>query len=234
MVTKALQLPGGFLVWLLVVVCAIGLSQTTRAEEKIENLVSQVTVRPDALLEKRETIIVNSESDQIKRGLLYRIPSAFKDRTDREVKTELDVLEVRRDGNPEPFTIEPTAQSITIRIGHKDIFIGKGQHIYEVHFLIKGPINYFESYDALYWTAGVAGWSFPVERATVMLELPKGAELLQATAGVAGTVLPGLPSADFRTVRQQGNQFQVETTRRLEPFESLSVAVAWQKGFVKE
>ena len=73
------------------------------------------------------------------------------------------------------------------------------------------------------------GWTFPIERAATIIRLPEGANVGQHSVY---TGYQGLNGSDARVTVAAGNRFEAETTRRLEPNEGLTVAVAFQKGIV--
>ena len=82
------------------------------AEEVIRNFVSDVTVNVDGSLDVRETITVNAEGDQIRRGILRDFPTTYIDKNKVRVRVGFDVVSVERDGlkigRVRPSSIEPT------------------------------------------------------------------------------------------------------------------------------
>ena len=73
------------------------------------------------------------------------------------------------------------------------------------------------------------GWTFPIEKARVVIRLPAGASILQHAEY---TGYQGSKAADARVTSSQGGLYEAETTRRLEANEGFTVAVGWQKGIV--
>ena len=72
------------------------------AEEVIRNFISDVTVNVDGSLDVRETITVNAEGNQIRRGILRDFPTTYIDRNKVRVRVGFDVVSVERDGKPLP------------------------------------------------------------------------------------------------------------------------------------
>ncbi len=199
------------------------------AEERITSFVSDVTVNADASLNVRETISVTAEGDVIKRGILRDFPTIYTDRSGQRVTVGFEVLGVKRDGRAEPYALESLSNGTRIRIGDKDVFLRPGEYRYEISYRTTRQIGFFADYDELYWNVTGNGWTFPIERARVMIRLPEGASIGQhaeytGRAGVAGS--------DARAVSASGNFYEAETTRRLGPEEGFTVAVNWQKGIV--
>jgi hypothetical protein len=199
------------------------------AEERIVNFVSDVTVNTDASLTVHETITVIAEGNEIRRGIFRDFPTDYIDRHGVRLRVGLDVLDVRRDGRDEPFAIESLSNGKRIRIGDKDVFIDPGMHQYDITYRTTRQVGFFETFDELYWNVTGNGWLFPIERAQVAIRLPPGAEIGEHAEY---TGRQGSRGTDSRVTSVSGGEYRAETTRRLEPEEGFTVAVAWQKGLV--
>jgi hypothetical protein len=199
------------------------------AEERIASFVSDVTVNADASLTVTETISVIAEGNVIKRGILRDFPTTYRDRTGQRVVVGFDVIGVKRDGQVEPYALEALSNGTRIRIGDKDVFLDYGPHRYEITYRTTRQIGFFPDYDELYWNVTGNGWTFPIERARVVIRLPEGASIGEHAeyTGYAGS-----RGNDSRVIRASGSLFEAETTRRLETEEGFTVAVNWQKGIV--
>lgn len=199
------------------------------AEERIENFISDVTVNRDASLEVLETIAVTAESYEIRHGILRHFPTVYTDRHGIRVKVGFDVLEVRRDGRSEPYGLESISNGVRIRIGDKDTYLTVGEHTYEIRYRTTRQLGFFDDYDELYWNVTGNGWTFPIQRASVIMRLPVDARIVQHAEY---TGYQGVSGGDYRVTAAAGNTYRAETTRRLEAKEGFTVAVAWQKGIV--
>jgi hypothetical protein len=84
--------------------------------------------------------------------------------------------------------------------------------------------------DELYWNVTGNGWDMPIDRARGRVVLPEGARPRRHAVytGATGTSLAG-SHAESR-VTERGLEFA--STRPLEPFEGVTVAVGWAPGFV--
>jgi uncharacterized membrane protein YgcG len=215
---------------LAAILCLVfGLVQAAGAEEVIRNFVSDVTVQTDGTLEVRETITVNVEGTQIKRGILRDFPTTYKDRHGQQVQVGFDVLSITRDGHNEPWSSSYTGNGVSLRIGDKDVYIDYGEHTYVITYTTTRQIGFFETFDELYWNATGNGWTFPIERAEAIIRLPQGAKTGQH-AVYTGPF--GASGRDAAVTASGGTLFAAQTTRRLEAGEGLTVAVSWQKGIV--
>lgn len=207
----------------------LALIAPVRAEERIASLISDVTVNTDASLDVRETITIEAEGFEIRRGILRDFPTIYTDRHGIRVSVNFDVLDVKRDGIGEPYGIEPLANGKRIRIGDGDVLLRSGQHTYEITYRTTRQIGFFSDFDELYWNVTGNGWTLPIDHAAATIRLPPGARIRE---GDAYTGYQGQSGKDFRISSAEGGRVQAETTRRLNPNEGFTVAVAWQKGIV--
>lgn len=199
------------------------------AEERVTSFVSDVTVNTDASLTVRETIDVFGEDGEIRRGILRDFPTTYPDRNGARVVVGFEVIEVRRNGNREPFAIESISNGKRIRIGDKDVLLGVGPQRYQITYRTTRQLGFFEDYDELNWNVTGNGWTFPIEQARTIIRLPVGARIKQHDLY---TGYFGDKGKDARVNAASENLYDAETTRRLNPGEGLTVAVAWQKGII--
>lgn len=210
--------------WLLLAFAA-----AAAAEERILNFVSDVTVNKDASLTVREAITVQAEGDDIKRGIIRDFPTVYRDHLGQRVRVGFDLIEVKRDGRPEPYSVSAVSNGRSIKIGEAEVFLEHGSHTYEITYKTTRQIGFFDSFDELYWNVTGNGWTFPIDQASVTVRLPLGARILQhhEYTGAAGS------TANASTVdASSGSEYRARTTQRLEPGEGFTVAVAWPKGVI--
>jgi len=187
-------------------------------------------VHVDSSLTVSEDITVRSAGQEIKRGIVRDFPTTYKDRLGNTVRVGFEVEEVLRDGRREPYHIKPAANGVKVYIGQKDKLLARGVHTYTIRYRTNRQLGYFQDFDELYWNVTGHGWTFRIDRAEAVVELPPGARVLQHAAY---TGAKGSKGQDF-TVRQddRGN-LVFTTTRPLPPGQGLTVAVAWPKGVVR-
>jgi uncharacterized membrane protein YgcG len=217
----------------LVVLAVLGLlvlaPPLSAASERIRNFRSYIVVHADATMTVTETITVQSAGRKIRRGILRDFPTIYQDRMGNRVKVGFQVQEVLRDGRPESFHTEPVGNGVRIYIGKADILLQPGIYTYTITYQTNRQLGFFQDYDELYWNVTGNGWTFPIDAAEAVIELPSGARILQH-AGYTG--FQGDRGQDF--VAQPGDHDIIfETTRGLAPKEGLTVAVAWPKGVVQ-
>lgn len=199
------------------------------AQEAIRSFVSDVTVAADGELTVRETITVNAEGNQIRRGILRDFPTSYTNPDGTRVRAGFTVLKVERDGRNEPYAVESMANGKRIRIGDKDVFLSYGEHTYNIYYKTNRQIGFFDGYDELYWNVTGNGWTFPILNATAIVRLPAGAEI-QQHAIYTGSY--GEAGNDAEVTETSAARFAARTTRALGQGEGFTIAVAWQKGIV--
>ncbi len=200
------------------------------AQERIINFISDVTVLADGDLDVTETITIQAEGNQFRRGIFRDFPTSYRRRSDgTRVIVGFDVISVTRNGRAEPYRTESYSNGVRTRIGDANVFIQRGQHTYTIRYRTTRQIGFFDTFDELYWNATGNGWNFYIDNAEARITLPQGAQIGK---NALYTGPQGDTGKDARVVEQTSNRIVWRTTRRLPPYNGLTVAVAWQKGIV--
>jgi hypothetical protein len=205
------------------------LNSAVLAEERIEQFTSDAQVNVDGSVDVKETISVNAESRQIRRGIFRDFPTTYTDQKGLRVVVGFDVISVKHDRQPEPYSIENLSNGKRIRIGSAEVFLEPGIHVYEIEYRTTRQLGYFADYDELYWNVTGNGWQFPIEATTAVVRLPPGAKIRQHAEY---TGYQGEDGHDSKVFNASGNEYRAVMTRSLSPGEGMTVAVAWQKGIV--
>lgn len=215
---------------LFFVVCvALALAQPGQAREEIRAFASDVTLRTDGSVLVVETVDVNAEGDQIRRGVYRDIPIVLLGPSGNKIRVGLDVASVTRDGRAEPFRVERMGNFQRIWIGDPDQFIGTGSHRYVITYTMDRMARAFADHDELYWNATGNYWDFPIVKSIARVTLPDGAVIseLSAYTGVAGSTEQAVT-----VTRNSDNTATFRTQRELGPGEGMSFAVSFQKGII--
>ncbi|MGE3874758.1 MAG: DUF2207 domain-containing protein [Parvibaculaceae bacterium] len=199
------------------------------AAERITSFTSEVAVGADSALTVKETIAIVSEGNEIKRGINRDFPTRYKDRNGLAYIVGFEVLGVKRDGHDEPYTVLSIDNGKRIRIGSADVFLDDGPHVYEITYKTTRQLGYFQDYDELYWNVTGNSWTFPIEKAEAVIQLPPGATIKQHAEY---TGRQGESGHDVEVIQSTGDRYVARTTRVLAPDEGFTVAVGWPKGFV--
>ncbi len=199
------------------------------AAERILRFVSDVKVERNGDLVVTETIAVQAEGKDIRRGILRDFPTSYTRRDGAHVEVGFDVQFVTRDGAAENWTTERMSNGVRVRIGSADRLLNNGRHEYVIRYRTTRQIGFFADYDELYWNATGTGWTFAIDQAEARITLPEGVTFRQ-TALYTGP--QGARGQDAAIVEQRPGYIVFRTTKPLPARNGLTVAAAWQKGVV--
>src|SRR5665647_19484 len=214
----------------MVLALLAGATAASAQSERILNFKSFVKVHPDASMTVTEDITVQATGQEIKRGIIRDFPTTYRDRLGNTVTVGFKLEEVLRNGQAEAYHTERAANGIKIYIGSKDVYLQPGSYTYTIRYRVDRELGFFKDFDELYWNVTGNGWTFTINGAEAIIELPPGAKILNHAAY---TGYQGDRGRDF-TVHTGDHTIAFQTTRKLEPNEGLTVAVSWPKGVVHE
>ncbi len=213
---------------------------TARAQEREEILSYDVAVslRDGGVMEVTEDIDVRALGDQIKRGIYRDFPTSFPRASGLgRIEAPFEVLEVRRDGAPEPYALEsiggPLGRGgVRVRIGNADVLLDHGVHRYTIRYETSRWVTFGDAEDQLYWNVTGNGWGFPIRHASARVTLPSspdpGAVRLEAWTGPEGSTASEAGSAWDGAA----STAVFETTAPLGEREGLTVRLTFPKGVV--
>jgi hypothetical protein len=219
--------------WLLAacLLLAAASAAPLEAREEILQFRSAVEVLSDGALVIEETITVRAEGNVIRRGIYRDFPIRYPAGSGIVRHVGFHLLDVRRDGAPEPHHTERVGDHLRIYAGEESTFLRPGEYSYTFRYRTTRQIRHFADYDEVYWNATGNFWTFPINRAVATVTLPDGATLVQHSA-YTGRV--GEAGNDHVVTARGDRSITYETTRVLAPGEGLTVAVAFPKGLVPE
>jgi uncharacterized membrane protein YgcG len=201
-----------------------------RAAEEILLFQSDIAIGQDGVLTVTETIRVNSEGQQIRRGIFRDFPNTVQDARGRIRKNSFDLISVLRDGEPEGYRIERAATFLRIYIGKEDLFLEPGVHSYRIAYRTDRQVRQFDTQDELFWNVTGTEWQFPIEQARAQVSLP-GDAVSVGTTYFTGPV--GSRDKKARaTLADGGHRVLFETTAPLGPREGLTIGVKFAKGSI--
>ena len=204
-------------------------SGTAHAEERITRFDSEIRVAKDGALDVTETIEVIAEGAQIRHGIYRDFPTARKVMGQPGNIVGFDLLDVRLDGEAEPYEVSAVSGGRRVRIGSAEEEISRGAHRYTFHYRTTRQIGYFPDFDELYWNVTGNGWSFPIDRAQATITLPAPARFIRKASYTGPASATG---SSARVVAETASSITVMTTTPLAPHEGLTVAVGWPKGVI--
>jgi len=206
---------------------------TLRADERILDYQSDILVREDGDLSVTETITVRAEGVNIRRGIYRDFPTRYTDRLGNHYKLDLNILDIKRNGAPEPFHTEKRSNGVRIYIGNPNQMVGNGVQEYQLRYRTSRQLGFFETYDELYWNVTGNGWTFPIDHAGARIELPAPVQ----SGDLQTSFYTGPQGAQGKNARSEiisERTVVFESTQALQAYEGLTVAVGWPKGIVRQ
>jgi len=200
------------------------------AGEEIRDFSSRIEVLPDSDLIVTETIRVMPEGNQIKRGIYRDFPTLYAGKAGLRASVPFKILEILRDGKPEPWHSERRGNGIRIYLGSENVFLPHEETTYTIKYRTGRQLGFFKDFDELYWNVTGNGWEFPILQAAACVDLPAGAKP-RSIEGYTGR--KGAKGSDYRVEGSPNCTGSLVTTAPLSPGEGFTVAITWPKGFVK-
>ena len=212
---------------LLFVLALAFASPASTRELKIEKFSAEIFIQQDASLEVNETIDVNFIG--VWHGLYRTIPVEYV--TPQGFNYSLFVkLEDATDDAGQPLKVESSRQGHYLKW---KIYVDDATDVdrtIHLRYKVSNGLKFFEDHDELYWNVTGDEWDVPVHDASAQILLPPG------VTGVRTNVFTGSfgSTAHGGEASTSGSTVEVSMDRPLSFHEGLTVAVAFDKGFVKE
>lgn len=205
-----------------------GLVSFASADEAVTSFDVRIAVHENATIEVTEQIVYDF-GDTERHGIYRNIPYSYQAGTETYTAEISSVLVTDGTGKPQPFGESRGNGELTLKIGDPDVFV-TGSQVYVISYIVKGPFLYFEEKDEFYWN--VTGfWERPIQHASVLVDLPPGAQVLSAACyqGVDGSRTTC--TSDERLVNSEQAGYTA-TAENMGTQEGLTVAVAFPKGSI--
>jgi len=204
-------------------------ASTAFAQEEIRSFDVLIEVEKDGDIVVTETLQVNVEGRDIRRGILRDLPALYRDEDGPgTLPFRYDILSVRKDGQREPYTRERIGNAVQIRIGDPDVYLDYRVHRYEIRYRVKNMIRYDDIFDELFWNVTGSYWLFPINQASAEIRFPDGARLIEQNAYTGGF---GSEDRNYAYERR-GASHIFRTTQPLGIREGLTVSVTIEKGVI--
>ncbi|MBJ6988232.1 DUF2207 domain-containing protein [Devosia sp. MC521] len=205
------------------------LVMSASAREEIRSLIADVTLATDGSVHVTETLVVNAEGLDIRRGIYRDVPVTMRSDDGSKIRIGLEVEAVTRNGADEPFRVERMGDFRRIWIGDSESFVPRGLHTYTITYTMPRMARPSADGDELYWNATGNYWIFPILSAEARVRLPDGA-IIQNAVGYTGDA--GSSEQNVTISRRGDNAATIKSNRVLGPGEGLTFAISFQKGIV--
>lgn len=214
----------------LLVVFLLLLSAASPAAEKIRSFNSDITLQVDGEVKVVETIQVQVEHNNIRRGIFRDFPTIYKTPWLTKSTVGFAVEKVLRNGQPEPFHTEPLAGGVRIYIGDKNHLVPRGLQTYTIGYRTNRQMAFLDTHDRFAWNVTGNGWGFPIDKVSATVQLPDEVPAAAIKEQAAWTGYAGATGADYRA-EIDGQTVVIESTRALRPYQGLTLRIEFTKGF---
>jgi uncharacterized membrane protein YgcG len=202
---------------------------TAQAKElRIEKFSSEIVVSPNGSIDVTEVITVRFIGGPW-HGLYRSIPVEYETAQRLNYSLLLNVKSITdSDGNKLKFEAsrERHYRKLKIFVPSAD----NSTHTISIEYTVSDALRFFEDHDELYWNITGDEWDVPIQSADARIVLPEGTTNIRANI-FTGSFRSTAHDADAEVV---GNGVEVRTRDPLRYHEGLTVAVAFDKGFVHE
>ncbi len=219
-----------FLFSVFALVLSITLSSVEgQARERILLFKSDIVVQDNGALLVTETIRVKAEGQSIRRGIYRDFPIRYRENKKYWRHVGFSIKAIQRNGKGEPFRTVRTGDYERIYIGEENVFLRHGVYEYTIKYKTTRQLRFFDDFDELYWNVNGNKWRLTADTVIARITLPEGAEIVQEQAFTGRF---GQRNGAYFVSDRTKNSITYETTKPLQRYEGLTVAVAWQKGVV--
>ena len=220
---------------LILIFCIV--QNILNAKEQINNFHSTIYVHKDGTLIIKEDLEVNAEGQAIKRGIVREFPTDYHDRFGNRYIIDFEILNIKHNNKETRYIIKRKTNGLALYIGNPEKYLTYGTHRYSIEYKTKRQLGFFKNHDELYWNITGNGWRLPIKYAEAEIHLPK--EIPQEKIKIEGyTGKQGSKQRDYSIdiVSAADNTpiLYISSIYLLNPYEGLTVAVSWPKGYVQE
>lgn len=209
-------------------VCLLWLSPANAKELKIEKFAAQIVVLPDSWVNVTESITVHFIGGPW-HGLYREIPVEYVTPQEMNYSLFLNVTRMT-DGSGRDLKYESSRdrhyRKLKIYVPNADNSV----QTINIQYAVSDALRFSEDHDEFYWNITGDEWDVPIGSASASISLPVEAKNIRASVFTGRYRSRGADAEAEVT----GNGVEVHTTGSLAYHEGLTVAIAFDKGAVKE
>ncbi len=218
--------------WIFIFLCLITVFLYAETEH-IKTYISNIHINEDGSMIVNEEITVFAGGDEIRRGIFRDFPLYYTDRAGNGYSVGFEIIEIKKNGEKEPYHTENLRNGIRIYIGSKNVYLHPGYYTYEISYKTTRQLGFFEDHDELYWNVTGNGWTFNINHVKCNVFLPDEI-LVEDIDFVAYTGKAGKSGMAYEVVERDTSFISFISTERFHSYEGMTIVVSWTKGHVKE
>ncbi|MCX7554682.1 DUF2207 domain-containing protein [Marinicella sp. S1101] len=215
---------------LILLLVLMGSSTLLLAEEYIKHYHSDIELKANGDVYVTETITVNVEHHNIKRGIYRDFPTIYKTPLLTKSTVDFEVISVTRNGVPEPHHTEQLSNGVRVYIGTRSQMVERGEQTYQIKYRTNRQVAFMDSYDRFYWNVTGNDWRFRMNQVTAQVSLPDGVSMAMVNSEV-WTGFGGESSADFNS-EINDNELKITSTQPLAAYQGMTFSLQIPKGHI--
>ena len=202
---------------------------SSAAAEEISDFRSEIKINADSSINVAEKIEYDFGALN-RHGIFRNIPIKYKAREGNYNLRISNISVTDENGLSYKFQKSYPGNNIQIKIGDPNSLVS-GKKTYVINYKIGRAINYFDSYDELYWNVTGNEWPVMIRQSSAVVTLPSGADESQLKTQCYFGVLG---SATNCQTSISGNEIFFSAPRALSSGEGLTIVAGFPKGVVNK
>jgi uncharacterized membrane protein YgcG len=196
-------------------------------DRRLRDFRAQITVLPDSTVDVTENITFQFIGGPW-HGIYRTIPVEYSGARGLNYSLFLSVKRITEDGVPLKYETSRERQYLKLKIYIPNP--DNSTRTISIEYTVSDALRFFDDHDEFYWNVTGDEWPIPIEEASASIVLPGGA------SGVRANAFTGAYRANTHNANAEvnGNGVDVRIHSPLGIHEGLTVAVAFDKGLVRE
>ena len=218
--------------WLAATVCLFALlfaaaGTASAREQRLRKFDAEITVLPDSSVDVTENITFQFIGGPW-HGIYREIPVEYAGPGGLNYSLFLSVKSITEDGAKLRYETSRDRQYLKLKIYIPNA--DNSTHTITIEYTVSDALRFFDDHDEFYWNVTGDEWTLPIESASAHIVLPGGA------SNIRTNVFTGRYHSTGReaVAEVNGTGVDVHTTAPLGMREGLTIAVAFDKGVVRE
>ncbi|HSK13932.1 MAG TPA: DUF2207 domain-containing protein, partial [Phnomibacter sp.] len=166
-------------------------------------------------------------NNDIQRGIVRDFPTRYKAKDGFWQKVGFKLKSVTQNGEPANYHTEDLDNGVRIYVGDEDNYLPEGVFTYRFTYETSRQLIYHALKDELYWNVNGNGWVFYADSVSCTIRFPSGSQIFEHACY---TGYQGSTDRNCYSTVLDDSTIHFAATRRLEPWQGLTVAAAIHKG----
>jgi uncharacterized membrane protein len=195
--------------------------------QRLLNFDAQIVVQADGKVDVSENITFQFIGGPW-HGVYREIPVEYASPNGLNYSLFLDVKRVEENGAALRYESSRDRQYRKVKVYIPDA--DNSTHTITIEYVVSDALRFFEDHDEFYWNVTGDDWPLPIQAASAHITLPDG------TSNIRTNVFTGSyrSKAQNALATVEGTSVEVHATEPLGLHEGLTIAVAFDKGAVRE